>query len=112
VAINFIAAGSTSSSARPGSSRAGARRRCNRASASRPSPARRRCHPRRADHRPIYAELLSGHSILVYLAFLMVPFTWWVLYRTRFGLACAPSAKTRRRRHRRHLGRLAALPRA
>lgn len=35
---------------------------------------------------PIYAELLSGHSILVYLAFLMVPFTWWVLFRTRFGL--------------------------
>lgn len=35
---------------------------------------------------PIYAELISGHSILVYLAFLMVPFTWWVLYRTRFGL--------------------------
>lgn len=34
----------------------------------------------------IYAELLSGHSILVYLAFLMVPLTWWVLYRTRFGL--------------------------
>ncbi|SLN50042.1 ABC transporter permease [Ruegeria meonggei] len=35
---------------------------------------------------PIYAELLSGHSILVYVAFLMVPLTWWVLYRTRFGL--------------------------
>ncbi|RUY77154.1 ABC transporter permease, partial [Mesorhizobium sp. M7A.F.Ca.CA.001.09.2.1] len=35
---------------------------------------------------PVYAELLSGHSILVYLAFLMVPFTWWVLFRTRFGL--------------------------
>jgi simple sugar transport system permease protein len=35
---------------------------------------------------PIYAELLSGHSILVYLAFLTVPFTWWVLFRTRFGL--------------------------
>jgi len=35
---------------------------------------------------PLYSELLSGHSILVYLAFLMVPFTWWVLYRTRFGL--------------------------
>jgi ABC-type uncharacterized transport system permease subunit len=34
----------------------------------------------------IYSDLLSGHSILVYLAFLMVPFTWWVLYRTRFGL--------------------------
>ncbi|WP_170456455.1 ABC transporter permease [Ruegeria arenilitoris] len=35
---------------------------------------------------PIYAELLSGHSILVYVAFLMVPATWWVLFRTRFGL--------------------------
>ncbi|WP_171100996.1 MULTISPECIES: ABC transporter permease [unclassified Ruegeria] len=35
---------------------------------------------------PIYAELISGHSILVYVAFLMVPATWWILYRTRFGL--------------------------
>ncbi|TAM96328.1 MAG: ABC transporter permease [Rhizobiaceae bacterium] len=35
---------------------------------------------------PIYANLLSGHSILVYFAFLMVPITWWVLFRTRFGL--------------------------
>ncbi|UXU76258.1 MULTISPECIES: ABC transporter permease [unclassified Paracoccus (in: a-proteobacteria)] len=35
---------------------------------------------------PIYAELISGHTILVYVAFLMVPLTWWVLYRTRFGL--------------------------
>ncbi|MDK3019562.1 ABC transporter permease [Pseudodonghicola flavimaris] len=35
---------------------------------------------------PIYAELLSGHSILVYLAFLAVPASWWVLNRTRFGL--------------------------
>ncbi|MDQ2632879.1 MAG: ABC transporter permease [Pseudomonadota bacterium] len=35
---------------------------------------------------PIYSDLISGHSILVYLAFLMVPFTWWVLFRTRFGL--------------------------
>jgi len=34
----------------------------------------------------IYSELISGHSILVYLAFLAVPFTWWVLFRTRFGL--------------------------
>ncbi|MBA8877596.1 ABC transporter permease [Phyllobacterium myrsinacearum] len=34
----------------------------------------------------IYSELISGHSVLVYLAFLLVPFTWWVLYRTRFGL--------------------------
>ena len=35
---------------------------------------------------PIYAELISGHSILVYVAFACVPLTWWVLYRTRFGL--------------------------
>ncbi|OSQ52502.1 ABC transporter permease [Marivita geojedonensis] len=35
---------------------------------------------------PIYAELISGHSILVYVAFLMVPLTWWLMFRTRFGL--------------------------
>ncbi len=35
---------------------------------------------------PIYSELISGHSLLAYLAFLAVPFTWWVLFRTRFGL--------------------------
>ena len=35
---------------------------------------------------PLYAELISGHSILVYLAFLAVPAAWWLLYRTRFGL--------------------------
>jgi len=35
---------------------------------------------------PIYSELISGHSILVYLAFLAVPATWYLLYRTRFGL--------------------------
>jgi len=35
---------------------------------------------------PIYHELISGHSILVYVAAACVPLTWWVLYRTRFGL--------------------------
>ena len=35
---------------------------------------------------PIYYELISGHSILVYAAFACVPLTWWILYRTRFGL--------------------------
>lgn len=35
---------------------------------------------------PIYSELLSGHNILVYLAFAAVPLTWWILFRTRFGL--------------------------
>ena len=33
-----------------------------------------------------YSELVSGHNILVYVAFLLVPLSWWVLYRTRFGL--------------------------
>ena len=35
---------------------------------------------------PIYSELISGHPILVYVAFAMVPITWWLMYRTRFGL--------------------------
>ena len=35
---------------------------------------------------PIYSELISGHSILVYIALAIVPLTWWVLFRTRFGL--------------------------
>jgi len=34
----------------------------------------------------LYVELLSGHNLLVYLAFLTVPLTWWLVYRTRFGL--------------------------
>ena len=42
------------------------------------------------DHIPIlgviYRELISGHNILVYLAFATVPLVWWVVYRTRFGL--------------------------
>jgi ABC-type uncharacterized transport system permease subunit len=35
---------------------------------------------------PFYAEVISGHTILVYVALLLVPVSWWVLYRTRFGL--------------------------
>jgi simple sugar transport system permease protein len=35
---------------------------------------------------PIYAELISGHNLLVYVAAAAVPLTWWVVYRTRFGL--------------------------
>ena len=34
----------------------------------------------------IYHDLISGHNLLVYVAFLAVPITWFVLYRTRFGL--------------------------
>ncbi len=34
----------------------------------------------------VYAELISGHNLLVYLAAALVPLSAWVLYRTRFGL--------------------------
>lgn len=35
---------------------------------------------------PLYADVISGQKAIVYLAFLVVPLTWWVLFRTRFGL--------------------------
>lgn len=35
---------------------------------------------------PVYYELISGHTSIVYIALLLVPFTWVLLYRTRFGL--------------------------
>lgn len=34
----------------------------------------------------IYHELISGHTILVYVAFLFVPMTAWLLFYTSFGL--------------------------
>jgi general nucleoside transport system permease protein len=34
----------------------------------------------------VYKQLLSGQNLLVWLAFLAVPLTWWALTRTRFGL--------------------------
>ena len=34
----------------------------------------------------IYSEIISGHFIIVYLAFAAVPLTAWIIYRTRFGL--------------------------
>ena len=33
-----------------------------------------------------YNEVISGHNVLVYVAWLAVIGTWWVVYRTRFGL--------------------------
>jgi len=33
-----------------------------------------------------YSDVVSGHNILVYVAWLAVFGTWWVVYRTRFGL--------------------------
>ena len=35
---------------------------------------------------PLYADVISGHNVLVYLAALAVPLVAWVVYRTRFGL--------------------------
>ena len=35
---------------------------------------------------PLYAELISGHNVLVYLALVVVLAVWWLLYRTIFGL--------------------------
>ncbi|MEL6207344.1 MAG: ABC transporter permease [Pseudomonadota bacterium] len=35
---------------------------------------------------PVYSDLISGHSVLVYVALAAVPLTWWILFRTRFGL--------------------------
>ncbi len=35
---------------------------------------------------PLYYEVISGHSLLVYAALTLVPLSWWVLNRTRFGL--------------------------
>jgi general nucleoside transport system permease protein len=34
----------------------------------------------------IYQNLISGHDLLTYAAFALAPLTWWVLYKTRFGL--------------------------
>ena len=34
----------------------------------------------------LYSELISGHSLLVYIALLTVPLSWFVLYKTRYGL--------------------------
>lgn len=35
---------------------------------------------------PVYADLIGGHNLLVYVALLLVPLAHWVLNSTRFGL--------------------------
>jgi simple sugar transport system permease protein len=35
---------------------------------------------------PLYRDLISGHDLVTYFAFLCVPLTYWTLYSTRFGL--------------------------
>ena len=34
----------------------------------------------------VYSELISGHTFLVYIAILLVPASWWLLYKTTLGL--------------------------
>ncbi|SHO58433.1 ABC transporter permease [Vibrio quintilis] len=34
----------------------------------------------------VYSELISGHSVIEYLAFIIVPLSWYLLFKTRFGL--------------------------
>jgi len=36
--------------------------------------------------KQLYSELFSGHSLLVYIALITVPISYFVLYQTRFGL--------------------------
>jgi simple sugar transport system permease protein len=38
------------------------------------------------DSIPVLSQLFSGHKPIIYLAILMIPASWYVLYRTRFGL--------------------------
>jgi simple sugar transport system permease protein len=35
---------------------------------------------------PVLGEILFSHNVLVYLAFLLVPLTWWILFKTTPGL--------------------------
>lgn len=35
---------------------------------------------------PVIGPAFFSQSVLTYLAFLLVPLTWWLLFRTRFGL--------------------------
>ncbi|MFP5392084.1 MAG: ABC transporter permease, partial [Gammaproteobacteria bacterium] len=34
----------------------------------------------------LYGHVIGGHSVLVYLAFAMIPLVHWVVYHSRFGL--------------------------
>ncbi|MEL7099900.1 MAG: ABC transporter permease [Pseudomonadota bacterium] len=87
VAINFLAAGLTVLVAQNWFSQGG--RTPSLSDAARFSPVELPFAEAVADVPylgPVYSELLSGHYILVYIAFAAVPLTWWILFRTRFGL--------------------------
>ncbi len=89
--------GSPSCSARPGSGRAAARRTlpADARFATDHVPPGADAIRDGADHRPSLCRAsISGNNILTYLAFLAVPFSWWVLYRTAFR----PAPARRRRK--------------
>ena len=59
---------------------------------------------------PIYQELISDHDLIGYIAFALVPMTYWALYSTRFGLRLrAVGENPGRCRHRGHFGARPAL---
>ena len=35
---------------------------------------------------PIYSDIISGHYIFVYIAYILVPCVYWIVFKTRFGL--------------------------
>ena len=35
---------------------------------------------------PFLLTVINGHNLLVYVALMAVPVTWWIVYKTRFGL--------------------------
>ena len=35
---------------------------------------------------PIYSEVISGHYLFVYIAYIIVPCVYWIVFKTSFGL--------------------------
>lgn len=35
---------------------------------------------------PFIGPVVSGHTLLVYIAYLLIPVVWWLLYKTQWGL--------------------------
>ncbi|MAS33827.1 MAG: ABC transporter permease [Anaerolineaceae bacterium] len=44
---------------------------------------------------PFFGPVLFRHDILTYIAYLLVPLIWWVMYRTRWGLALRAVGESR-----------------
>ena len=59
---------------------------------------------------PIYRDLISGHDLIAYIAFAMVPVTYWALLQHALRPASARGRREPGRgRHRRHFGARPAL---